>query len=417
MKKYKVIIVGGGPAGSMTALHLADARPEMAGDILLLEARSFPREKICGGGLSGRVVTWLETLDVTLEKIPKIGVNRLTACFGDELYVAPFGNGGSCVIRRSSFDHLLLEAAREKGAHVRTSTPVTGAYREEEGITVVDKAGNKYHGEVMVGADGVNGRSRIWFGVPHRSRKRLLLQADFPGHPDVPMLKNGLVMDYGASRFGVSGYVWFFPSVGEEGEPLLNAGIASAEFARGGAARLREAFLSVLERHPEIKAIAPRHIRFKAYPERDYAIFQPKSLERVLFVGEQLGVDSFTGEGLSICADSASAAAQEIVHALERGDYSFKGYSMRLAKCHFFPLLVPGKFFWLEKPGLEPSLMLSMATRKPPPGKENSMEIYVKIYSGARPGSFAYSPYSLRTIARDFGWAAADRLRRRLGKR
>jgi flavin-dependent dehydrogenase len=413
MRKYKAIIVGGGPAGSMTALCLASMRPEMAEDILLLEAKSFPREKICGGGLSGRIVAGLESLGVSLAEIPKVSVDRLTICFGEERYVAPFGDDNSCVIRRSVFDELLLNAVREKGVEVRVATPAAGARLEKDTVVVTDRVGNAYHGEVMVGADGVNGRSRSWFGVPHKSRRRLLLQADILGQPDVPMLRGGLVMDYSASQFGVSGYAWFFPSLGREGEPMVNAGIASGAFARGSYAKLRDAFLAILDRHPEIKAMAAEQVRFKGYPERDYAIFQPKSLRRVLFVGDQLGADPFTGEGLSICADSATVAAHEILRALDSGNFSFKGYAIKLARRDFFPLLVPGKVFWLEKPGPRKSLMLDMATRKPRPDKENCMEIYVKIYSGSRPGRYAYSPYSLKTILRDLGGAAADRWLRR----
>ena len=55
-----VIVVGAGPGGSATAAYLA-----MAGlDVLLLEKTAFPREKVCGDGLTPRAVRELITLGV-----------------------------------------------------------------------------------------------------------------------------------------------------------------------------------------------------------------------------------------------------------------------------------------------------------------------------------------------------------------
>ncbi len=55
-----VIVVGAGPAGSTTAYHLAQAGL----DVLLLEKTTFPREKICGDGLTPRAVKSLVRMGI-----------------------------------------------------------------------------------------------------------------------------------------------------------------------------------------------------------------------------------------------------------------------------------------------------------------------------------------------------------------
>jgi flavin-dependent dehydrogenase len=405
MKRYKVTIIGGGPAGAMTALSLTHLRPELAGDILLLEAKSFPREKICGGAVCGRAVDFLDELGVSLQGIPRVPVKGMDLRFEDERYFAPFGHDNNYVVRRSVFDRLLLDQVRERNVKVKTATRAIGAYRDKGCMAVIDRTHTVYHTDCIVAADGVNGRSRTWFGVPHRGRKTILLQADIPRNPDSELLQDSLMMDFSPTRLNHSGYVWFFPSVGEEGEPVVNVGISGGEDGRNNISKLKEMFCSVMDRYPEIRSMAPENIKFKLYPERDFPLFQSRCQERVLFVGEQLGIDSFAGEGLSICAESAMAAAREIVQALDCGDFSFKGYAGRLRDSDFFPLLLPGKLFWRSRFGNRPPLALSIAVWKPSEEKDSLMELYTRLFSGDLPGDFVYSYYNLKTdVVRTLGY-------------
>jgi flavin-dependent dehydrogenase len=408
-KKYKVAIIGGGPAGSLTALSLVHLRPELAGDILLLEAKAFPREKVCGGGISGRVTDALDALGVSLEGLPRVPVNRFSVYFEKEISSPAFGNDRCFITRRSAFDDLLLSEAEERGVEVRTLTPVVGAYRERKGVVALDKGGNTYRADILVGADGVNGRSRLWFGSRHWGRKTLLLQTEFPRDPGCRVLQDSMLMDFSVPKFGIPGYVWFFPSLGREGEPVVNAGISGGSFSKGIYSRMREAFQAILGNYPEIGSMAPAQIHFKPYPEREYFPFQAGARERVVFVGEQIGTDPFTGEGLSVCADSANAAAHEIVAALERGEFSFKGYSRRIWSARFFPLYVVGKAYCLQNNGVQPNFFFAMATRKKPPGKWNVVDYYTYAFSGKEKSEILYTPTYWGVAMRDIaavlpGW-------------
>lgn len=409
MKKYCVIIVGGGPAGTMTALALTHLRPELASSILLLESKTFPREKICGGGVSGRVVSFLEDYGVSLEKLDKVSVSGFTICFDAQAYSVPFGNDKCFVVRRSRFDQLLLDEVKERGVEVRAPAMVTGAYRERRRIAVIDVAGNEYSTDIFVGADGVNGRSRYWFGKPPRSRKTLLLQTDFPRDPSSRVFDSRLILDYTPRLLGRNGYAWFFPSIDSTGQPVVNAGLTGGEFAPGSFKESRRIFLAMLDRHPEIKEMAGNSLTFRAYPERSFSPFRNTAGPRVLLVGEQLGVDAYTGEGLDICAASARAAASQIMSGLERGVYTFPGYIPRLFASDFFPLYLIGTPFWMESPGPYPSVLFSMATRKSRPEHENILEIYAKLFSGSLPGRKVFSPYFIKPVLRDLPPAIISR--------
>ncbi|HLL22769.1 MAG TPA: FAD-dependent oxidoreductase, partial [Kofleriaceae bacterium] len=63
--EYDVLIVGGGPAGISTALHLQAAAPHLR--VVVLEKERYPREKICAGGIGARAFRILEKIGVTVD--------------------------------------------------------------------------------------------------------------------------------------------------------------------------------------------------------------------------------------------------------------------------------------------------------------------------------------------------------------
>ncbi|MBN2026791.1 MAG: NAD(P)/FAD-dependent oxidoreductase [Actinobacteria bacterium] len=397
-RKYKVAIVGGGPAGSLTAVSLCTARPELAGDVLLLEARGMPREKVCGGGLARRVADRLASLGIDLESIPYARVNGMSLVFGGREASSVFYGRESYVVRRSAFDALLLERARECGVEVRTGAPVKGAYRERDGITLVGGDGSEYRARVLVAADGVNGKSRTWFGLPARHERRLLLQTDFKRVESDHVLDSSLIMDYSAVKYGISGYAWIFPSVDEEGEPVFNAGITGLPYSKGASSTLKAVFEQVMQDYHHVHGLTPGGFKYKSYPERVFSPLQVNASGGVIFVGEQLGVDPMTGEGLGICADSAACAAEEIICAMDTGDYSGRGYNRRLLRCGFFPLYTAGKIFTEFLTARRFPLLLSLIANSNGDGREFVLNHYCKIFAGVMEPASLCSLQLLREI-------------------
>ena len=69
---YDVIIIGGGPSGLSTALHLQRIAPHLSPRVLLLEKEHYPRFKLCAGGLTLDAEIILERLGLDVNEVPHV---------------------------------------------------------------------------------------------------------------------------------------------------------------------------------------------------------------------------------------------------------------------------------------------------------------------------------------------------------
>src|SRR5580704_8119268 len=147
-----VVIVGGGPAGSTTALALVAAEPALASRVVVLEKARYPREKPCAGALGGRGDALLGEIGVAID-VPSAPVDGISfrGCHGQA--VASPGRIGR-VVRRIDFDHALALAAASRGIEVRDGVGVESV-RDEGGVAVVQTSAGELRARVVVGCDGV----------------------------------------------------------------------------------------------------------------------------------------------------------------------------------------------------------------------------------------------------------------------
>lgn len=370
--KKEVVIIGGGPAGSFTALHLVSRFPELAEDIVLLEACGQGRDKLCAGGVSGRVLKAARELDLDIGSLPGRDVDGLLIRFKDRKAFAARPNLAR-VIQRKILDSWLLDRVKERGVQVLTETPARRITMNSNGARV-ETGNGSYTGRVVVGADGMNGITRKACNQESRGRPReYLYMTRIPDIEIEPML----VTDYTPILFGIPGYAWFFPE-----EKGLNAGITGG--SPGNMGFVKKIFFRMAEKNLG-RRIDDRDLKLEVWPERLFSLAQAPRSERVIFVGDNLGVTPMTGEGIGICFDSAKVAAREILLALGSNDYSFRGYRLRLLGSDFYPTWVMEHLFFRFKSPLLFHLLFLLATERNRPAGRTFVDSYCRVFSADEP--------------------------------
>lgn len=309
MNDLDVVIVGGGPAGLSTALHVHAAAPRLK--TLVLEAETYPREKICAGGVGGRALRVLDNLGIALD-CPMVPIHAMALRFaGDEVTVRAPDLG--VVVRRVQFDHALARQAQARGIPVRDGTAVASIAPERDHVRVTLASGEALRCKVLVGADGVSGITRRQLALPQSTLRAQVVELDTPATPrDAP--RDTIVFDFSARD--LHGYAWDFPTL-VAGEPLVCRGAYIIHNLGGDSPKAR------VTSYLAARALDVKDFKLKQYAERglepDAAISRP----RVLLVGEAAGIDIATGEGIAQAIEYGMLAGDYLARAFDREDFGF----------------------------------------------------------------------------------------------
>jgi flavin-dependent dehydrogenase len=310
-----VVIVGGGPAGLSTALHLAAESPALAGRAVVLEKERYPRDKICAGAIGGRALRRLAALDVTVD-VPMVPLDAFSVRMGGET-ITTREPGLGVVVRRFEFDHALAAATRARGLEVRDGCGVTAITAGDHGVTVETDTGDVYEARAIVGADGVGGIVRRAAGFPRGELRAQVVELDteeIAGDPP----RDTLAFDFGAAD--LHGYAWDFPTI-VDGAPLVCRGvyvIRSPDRPDDARARTVDYLAS--------RGLDAGRYRLKHYAERGFEPGAAISKPRVLLVGEAAGIDIGTGEGIAQAIEYGGVAAGFLARAFDRDDFGFSGW-------------------------------------------------------------------------------------------
>ncbi|MEV5707645.1 geranylgeranyl reductase family protein [Actinoallomurus sp. NPDC052274] len=321
-----VIVVGAGPAGSTTAYHLAQAGL----GVLLLEKTTFPREKVCGDGLTPRAVKQLVKMGVDIDAPGWIRNKGLRIIGGGVRLELPWPDLASypdygLVRTRMDFDQILAERAIAAGVKLHMNTNVTGPVLDDRTGRITGVVAKTADGEVtykaplVVAADGNSTRLSLAMGLRKRDDRPIGVAVrryyTSPRHDD-DFLESWLEL-WDGDRL-LPGYGWIF-GVGDGtsnvGLGLLNT---SEAFKNVDYRALLRSWLAGMPEewgYQEDNATGP--VRGAALPMGFNRT--PHYTRGLLLVGDAGGmINPFNGEGIAYAMESGEMAAEIIAQALAR---------------------------------------------------------------------------------------------------
>lgn len=337
---FKVIIIGGGPSGMATALHLVQQDPALLGDIVILERNAHPRLKLCGGAVTYHGAEQLAALGATIEA-PVFSVDKLLFRLGALEFAVPFPDAMR-IFEREAFDAALSKVVHQRGIQLRDHHRVLDLQPTADGYRVVTDQG-AYCAQVVVAADGANSTVRHKLGMFSKVGVARLLRVltDVAPHHQPLWDERAAVFDFTPILHGIQGYMWDFPCYKAE-VPTMNYGIFDSRFdpvpfeqRAGGHGHFKNTFATALAaRHVDPDALTLRgHPVRWFHPENEFA--RP----HVLLVGDAAGVDPLFAEGISFALEYGGLAAAAILQAQRSGDYRFQDYRAALLDSHMGRLL------------------------------------------------------------------------------
>ncbi|MER6689329.1 geranylgeranyl reductase family protein [Streptomyces minutiscleroticus] len=325
----QVIVVGAGPGGSAAAFHLA----RHGVDVLLLEKSEFPREKVCGDGLTPRAV----------HQLVRMGVDTAAEGWSRNRGLRFVSNGRQLEVdwpetarfpgygltrTRHDFDDLLARRAAGAGARLRTLTKVTAPVCDRTGrvVGVRALAGTERRevtltAPVVIAADGASARLALSLGLERRKDRPVGTAVRryyrSPARHQDDYLESWLDLRRREDDRVLPGYGWIFPL----GDGRVNVGLGVLNESRTGTGDTRRMMDDWLVRTPpewglrEENADGP--LRGAALPMGFNRV--PHYLPGMMLIGDCGGmVNPCNGEGIPYAMEAGELAAEIAAQALVR---------------------------------------------------------------------------------------------------
>ena len=332
-ENFKICIVGAGPGGCATALFLA----KQGIPSLLLDRATFPRDKICGDGISGWVLNILNKLDPEINyklakqsyQVPSWGARFVAP--NHQVLDVPFkvedaindNLPAGFVSKRIDFDNFLLELVKENPLiSFKDDTEINHFSKTDEFALLKDTKGNEYKSALVIFANGAYSKfSKELAGIRMEKKHYIAGIRSYYSSVQGTHEKNYIELHFLKNL--LPGYFWIFPL--PNGEANVGLGMRSDKISKHKI-NLKKELNKLINTHPDLRE------RFKNAKEID----APKGFglplgskkrrisgERFMLVGDAASlIDPFTGEGIGNAMASGMYAALHAQKCLEQQNYT-----------------------------------------------------------------------------------------------
>ncbi len=316
--KFDVVVVGSGPAGSVTARYAAASGAK----VLIIERRpEVGVPVLCAEGISKNVddyglVSGTKWMAASMDGARIFSPNHTMVKLSADLAGAETGY----VLNREFFDKELVKGALQKGASIMLNTTAIDLLKNKDDIIGIKAQQFDEHldieADIIVAADGVESKVGRWAGI-NTTLKPHDLETCAQYTLSNIIVEEGYCDFYLGNKIAPGGYVWVFP----KGKDIANVGIGilASESTSQLPLKLLNTFI---KNHPDLKKGEPLRFLAGAVPVAEPI---PATYNHLLLVGDAARqVDPITGGGLMASIQAGKSAGETIGKAIKLQQFDQK---------------------------------------------------------------------------------------------
>ncbi len=323
---FDVIVVGGGPAGSIAAKLCA----EKGLKVICIDRETFPRVKPCGGAVPRPILNELPYLYNYIET--RIDGLKMFGKDPNEILQYSSGKQQGAFVIRSVFDNCLLQDASKAGVKLVEGERVIEVNVSEDEVRIKTEKNHSFSGKIVIGADGTNSVVAKKTGLNLKWEKNKLslvyvIESEVKEDVMEKYFPDGHFGYMHMGFNGMEGYGWIFPK-----KTHINIGFGAMIYDTKKIKDQFQNYINFCERTHLIPKLELTDIRAALLPMG--GPLKRTSKKRVMLLGDAAGfVNPINGEGIHYAMKSGIIAAEIALKSIKSQDYGEKIFLEYHKKC------------------------------------------------------------------------------------